>query len=497
MDLTTNRPRLDRGGQGTDTKTRRRAGSLLAATALLAGLALAPTTAGAAGAPAVTVTPATGANAAGQAFAVSGSDFSTTANGAQGIYVAFGPDPATLPADWFSNAGYFQATAWVHPNSTTAPSATNQPMAADGSFSFSLTKADGSAITAAYDYVDSSSVSHHVDCTSQVCGIVTMAAHGSSLRTQDTFTPVSFAPAVQTPTITVTPTIGADPGAQVYTVTGSGFNASPGSPGIYLAFGYKDLSNPAWYSNGGLYETAKYIRLTGPSPETNTGGRLNADGTFSVTLKKGNGSPLTAAYTGAAGPVDCTEVSCSVLTFAAQGSADRSQDTAVPITFASASAAQNITATLNGGPLTLSSAGSSVALPAVALNGTDQTTSGALNPLTVTDMRSTSLGWNLIGQSTAFTGPNGATIPAADLGWAPTASIVTGTLPGDPTQPAPTVSAGANVVPGMGLGSAKTLCSSPAGSSTGAFTCGGQLTLGIPANARAGTYVATLTLTLV
>jgi hypothetical protein len=370
-------------------------------------------------------------------------------------------------------------------------------MAADGSFSFSLTKADGSAITAAYDYTDSSNVSHHVDCTTQSCGIVTMAAHGSTLRTQDTFTPVTFAPAVQTPTITVTPTIGADPTGQTYTVNGSGFKTTAGTPGIYLAFGYKDASNPAWFTNGGLYETAKYIRLTGPSPETNTGGKLNADGTFSVTLKKSDGSALTAAYTGAAGPVDCTQVSCSVLTFAAQGSADRSQDTAVPITFASATAAQNITATLNGGPLTLSAAGSSVTLPAVTLNGTDQSTSAALNALTVTDQRATSLGWNLIGQSTAFAGPNGSSIPAADLGWAPTASVIAGTLPGDPNAPTAQVAAGATVAPGMGLGTAKTLCSSPAGSSTGAFSCGGQLTLGIPANARAGTYSATLTLTLV
>lgn len=475
----------------------RRSLALLAAGTLAAGLALVPTPASAAGAPAITVTPSTGANPAGQALAVSGTDFSTTVGGSQGIYVAFGPDPATLPADWFSNAGYFQATAWVHPNSTTTPSATNQPMAADGSFSFSLTKADGSAITAAYDYVDAASVSHHVDCTTQTCGIVTMAAHGSTNRTQDTFTPISFAPAVQTPTITVTPSMGADPAAQVYTVRGSGFSTAPGTPGIYLAFGYKDPGNPNWYTSGSLYETAKYIRQTGPSPETNTGGRLNADGTFEVTLKKSDGSPLTAAYTGSAGPVDCTQVQCSVLTFAAQGSAVRTQDTEVPITFASATAAQTITATLNGGPLTLASSGSSVTLPAVTLNGTDQSTSAALNPLTVTDQRATGLGWNLIGQTTAFTGPNGAIVPAANLGWAPTASVITGTLPGDPNAPAASVSPGANVVPGMGLGSAHTLCSAPAGSSTGAFTCGGLLTLGVPANARAGTYTATLTLTLV
>ena len=475
----------------------RRTTALLAGTAMLAGLAITASPAAAAGTNSVTVTPATGANPAGQAFAVSGTDFSTTSNGGQGIYVAFGPDPATLPADWFSNAGYFEAVAWTHPNSSTTPTATNQPMAADGSWSFSLTKADGSAITASYDYLDASNVSHHVDCTTQSCGIITMAAHGSTVRTSDTFTPVTFTPAVQTPTITVTPTIGADPSGQVYTVHGSGFSTGAGTPGIYLAFGPKDTSNPAWFSNAGLYETAKYIRLTGPAVETNTGGKLNADGTFDVTLRKSNGSPLTAAYTGTQGAVDCTVVSCSVLTFAAQGSAVRTQDTAAAITFASATAAQNITATLNGGPLTLASAGASVTLPAVTLNGTDQTTSAPLNALTVSDERGTSLGWNLIGQSTDFSGPNGAKIPVADLGWAPTASVVTGTLPGDPTQAASTVTAGATVPAGMGLGTAKTLCSSPAGSSTGAFTCGGLLTLGIPANSRAGTYTATLTLTLV
>jgi hypothetical protein len=132
-------------------------------------------------APVVNATPSTGANPAGQTFQVSGSGFSATANGGLGVYVAFGPDPALHPSDWFNNISHYQTAVWVHPGGT--GTATNKNMNANGTFSFTLTNADGSPLTATYG---------STNCRQIQCGIVTMAAHGSTDRSQDSFRPISF-----------------------------------------------------------------------------------------------------------------------------------------------------------------------------------------------------------------------------------------------------------------------------------------------------------------
>jgi hypothetical protein len=52
---------------------------------------------------------------------------------------------------------------------------------------------------------------------------------------------------------------------------------------------------------------------------------------------------------------------------------------------------------------------------------------------------------------------------------------------------------------GTGLGTAggaKSLCTAPAKHSGGTFSCGGDVSLAIPASAAAGTYSGTLTLTI-
>ena len=63
-----------------------------------------------------------------------------------GVYVAFGPNPALHPSDWFNNISYYQTAVWVHPGGT--GTATNKNMNANGTFSFTLTNADGSPLTA-------------------------------------------------------------------------------------------------------------------------------------------------------------------------------------------------------------------------------------------------------------------------------------------------------------------------------------------------------------
>ncbi len=155
-----------------------------------------------------------------------------------------------------------------------------------------------------------------------------------------------------------------------------------------------------------------------------------------------------------------------------------------------------IVADVAAGTLSLSlPAGSTVTLPAVTLTGYDQISVGSLNPLTVTDARGTAAGWSLTGQVSDFIGPAGL-ILADNLGWAPSASATTGALP-TPPGTATSVSPGATAAPGTGLGNARQMCSSPSGSSAGAFNCGATLSLGVPGSTKAGTYTGVLTLTLV
>ncbi|MEU5903201.1 HtaA domain-containing protein [Micromonospora sp. NPDC047527] len=286
------------------------------------------------------------------------------------------------------------------------------------------------------------------------------------------------------PAVTVTPPGGLDPNGSTITVRGSGFDPEAnGAAGFYVSFGPKVAEH---WANAGILQTTKWVNKT--NEPTDARDRLNADGTFNTTLS------VSAAYTARTGEeVDCIAVQCYVITFAARGSADRSQDTFTPVTFAGggsggANASQRITATVTGGPLTLGVAGDTVALPAVS-NG--QVASGALHAATVADLRGTNAGWSLVGQVSDFTSAGGS-IAADNLGWVPSASVVADPLGGTPGVVTP----GATAAPGAGLGGARALCTSPTGTSNGTFNCGAQLNLGIPASATAGDYAATLTLTL-
>ncbi|GAA2328874.1 glycosyl hydrolase family 18 protein [Dactylosporangium salmoneum] len=173
--------------------------------------------------------------------------------------------------------------------------------------------------------------------------------------------------------------------------------------------------------------------------------------------------------------------------------------TFAPFTHGDNSAQTTITATVAGGPLSLAVANTSpVVLPTVALNGQDQVVTGPLGHVTVVDSRGTNAGWNVTGQVSDFRSPAGnQTIAAANLGWAPTAGLVPGGMNLVRTTSDSVVTAGQAKVPGSGLSTPQTLCSSAAGASTGTFDCGATLNLGVPYNAALGTYTGVLTLTLI
>lgn len=288
------------------------------------------------------------------------------------------------------------------------------------------------------------------------------------------------------PAVTVTPASGLDPaGTTTITVQGSGFDADANNEaGIYVGFGPKVENH---WINSSVLQATKWVNKTNDPGAARD--RMNADGSFSTTLQ------ISAVYTDKNNnQVDCTQVQCYVITFAAKGSPDRSQDTFTPITFASSAgggntAQQEITAKVNGGPLSLTVAGTSVALPAVDKG---EYAKAPLNTVTVSDLRGSGTGWSLVGQVTDFTSAGGGVIAGNYLGWTPSAKVVNDPLGGS----GGIVNPGAAAAPGDGLGQARALCTSPAGASNGVFACDAELNLGVPANAEAGDYVATLTLTL-
>ena len=112
----------------------------------------------------------------------------------------------------------------------------------------------------------------------------------------------------------------------------------------------------------------------------------------------------------------------------------------------------------------------------------------------MSDTRNTFPGWSVSGQDTNWAGAGSAidaSIPANQLGWAPTSS---GTLPSG-------VTLGAVVPPANpGLGSAAGVLASVTaglGKGYGTTTLGAALTLLIPAGQTPGAYSANLTLTAV
>jgi hypothetical protein len=136
--------------------------------------------------PTITIEPAGPLPDQDQTIILTGSGFDPLANGGVGIYVVFGP-LADAPT-FYTDAERYGAARWVHPGAVAGPG--QAALEADGSFTTTLEIQPR--------YVDGHDVA--VDCVATPCHVITMAAHGATDRSQDTFTAVTFGPASATPT---------------------------------------------------------------------------------------------------------------------------------------------------------------------------------------------------------------------------------------------------------------------------------------------------------
>ncbi|MFI0482867.1 IPT/TIG domain-containing protein [Actinomadura sp. 9N215] len=134
---------------------------------------------------------------------------------------------------------------------------------------------------------------------------------------------VAAPPPAHAASVLVSPTSGVSPAGQTLTVRGSGFDPARNNRfGVYVVFGPRGAN---WTSNSNAYLAAKWVH-----PGGSGGGQapMSPSGGFSVTLS------VKAKYTDGDGKkVDCLKTQCYVLTMAAHGVPDRSQDTSTPIRF--------------------------------------------------------------------------------------------------------------------------------------------------------------------
>lgn len=239
------------------------------------------------------------------------------------------------------------------------------------------------------------------------------------------------------------------------------------------------------------------------APAAAVGAVQFADGTTNVgspvALSGGTATLTISTLTVGAHSFTATFVPADTTKFGGSTSA------AVPLTvtaFTGATASESISTTVVAGSLVISVANANVTLPSPTLttDGSLFTTTGALNPITVTDTRAGNPGWTVSGQVSDFSDGQSHGINGANLGWTPklvdNAAAQTITV-------GPVVAAGNGLAPGapaptgVGLGSSRTLATAGALGGNGTAHLGAGLALNVPTSTVAGTYTATLTLTAI
>ncbi|WP_162824366.1 S8 family serine peptidase [Peterkaempfera bronchialis] len=313
-----------------------------------------------------------------------------------------------------------------------------------------------------------------------------------------------------------------DPSGKLSTSVGS---AATTVDGVTKATGTLHVANPA----AGMWEIDVKLNLTVSgkeftqvvhgtvAPDASAAPVITSPGDGAISGGKtpaisGTGAPgATIKVTDETGRTVCTTTvttdgswTCTPNTDLAPGShtltanqTDGNGTTTSPtigVTIAYSSTTENITTTVTQqGGLTISvDNAAAVTLPTPVLTGdaTALTTSGDINPVTVTDTRTHSPGWNVVGQVADFTNTNGDTIAATNLGWTPK---VLDTATGQTVTPGTTINPGTN----GGLAKSQQLATAGVGTANGTAHIGATLNLLAPTTTKTGTYTATMTLTAI
>ncbi|WP_439675311.1 WxL domain-containing protein [Embleya sp. MST-111070] len=148
---------------------------------------------------------------------------------------------------------------------------------------------------------------------------------------------------------------------------------------------------------------------------------------------------------------------------------------------------QKLDGTITAGSLAITQQAGGIRMSDVSVSAQDQTMTGKLNTVTVSDLRGGNAGWTLTGSVTDFENAAGESIPADHFSWKPKAAKADEKSKGTPVAG----SAGT-------IGSGATLASVPQGSTNtgGTFSADADIDLKVPAYQGAGDYSATLTLSI-
>ncbi len=151
---------------------------------------------------------------------------------------------------------------------------------------------------------------------------------------------------------------------------------------------------------------------------------------------------------------------------------------------------------IDGSALTLTQAGGLIDMSPVAITGTDQSSVGAVQTVTINDLRGTLSGWAVTAVATDWVDilePDPAnpvlnhSIPAGNLTWVPSCLPA----PGSTADPADVV---AGLPSTLDPNIAATMCTAAPGGGGGVWEADALLVLAVPSSIAAGAYRATLTI---
>lgn len=347
------------------------------------------------------------------------------------------PEPTTTAVTLTSDASSVEEGAAVALTATVSPAADGTVTFSEGSTGLGTKPvADGTAsLTTTALTVGSHSIT-------AIFAPADTATHTGSTSSATTVT-VNAKPQPTGPSVTVSPSTDVDPAAGTVTVTGTGFSTT--GTGFYVGVGPKSAKDNAdWFSNAAYFQGVKWATTAGTY-----GAKINADGSISIALTK-----LKRVFTSNGTSVDCSAVECGVYTFAAHGSADRSQDTYTPIAFAaptatSLSVASSASSVVIGTSVTLTAVVSPAAAGSVEFfDGSTSLGSASISTGTTATLDTGALAVGSHQISAAFT-PTDATVATASTAAAVTVTV---TAAGVPTVSVPRVPAGGGTITVTGSG---------------------------------------------